>query len=52
VETLEKLMSHWLRECTYYQPAVLVFDDLDAIAGSGNSASGQLISEENYSHTR
>jgi hypothetical protein len=52
VETLQKLMSQWLCECTYYQPAVLVLDDLDSIAGVGSSAPGQLMSEENNYYTR
>jgi hypothetical protein len=52
VETLQKLMSQWLCECTYYQPAVLVLDDLESIAGVGSSAPGQLMSEENNYYTR
>ncbi|PNF36343.1 hypothetical protein B7P43_G00528 [Cryptotermes secundus] len=45
-------MSQWLGECIYYQPSVLIFDDLDSIAGIGSSAPGQTVSEEDYYYTR
>jgi hypothetical protein len=52
VETLHKLVSQFLREYLYYQPAVLMFDDLEAIAGIGGSAAGQPESEDSYYCTR
>jgi hypothetical protein len=52
VETLHKLVSPFLREWLYYQPAVLMFDDLEAIAGLGGSAAGQSDSEDSYYYTR
>jgi hypothetical protein len=52
VETLHKLISQFLRECVCYQPAVLMFDDLEAIAGIGASAPGQPESEDSYYYTR
>jgi hypothetical protein len=36
----------------YYQPAVLILDDLDSIAGIGSSSPGQPSSEEDYYYTR
>jgi hypothetical protein len=45
-------MSQWLEKCMYYQPAVLIFDDLDSVAGIGSSALGQPSSEEEYYYTR
>jgi hypothetical protein len=36
----------------YYQPSVLIFDDLDSIAGVGSSAPGQPVSEEDCYYTR
>jgi hypothetical protein len=52
VETLQKHISQFLRECVYYQPAVLMFDDLESIAGIGGSAPGQPASEDSYYYTR
>jgi hypothetical protein len=52
VETLQKLISQFLQECVYYQPAVLMFDDLESVAGVGVSAPGQPASEDNYYYTR
>lgn len=52
METLQKLMSQWLCECTYCHPAILMLDDLDSIAGTGSSAPGQLMSEESNYYTR
>jgi peroxin-1 len=52
VETLHKLISQLLRECMCCQPAVVMFDDLEAIAGIGASAPGQPESEDSYYYTR
>ncbi|KAJ9590978.1 hypothetical protein L9F63_015984, partial [Diploptera punctata] len=46
VETLHKMVTQWLNECIYYQPAVLVLDDLASIAGVGNGMPGD--EETNY----
>ncbi|XP_069678214.1 peroxisomal ATPase PEX1 isoform X2 [Periplaneta americana] len=52
VETLQKLMFQWLSECMYYQPAILVLDDLDSIAGVGSSSPGNEAAGENKYYTR
>lgn len=52
METLQKLVSQWLWECMCYHPAILMFDDLDSVAGAGSSAPGQWMSEENNYYSR
>ena len=49
VETLQKMITHVLNECIYYQPAVLVLDDLGSIAGVGSATPGD---EETIYFTR
>nr|CAD7428724.1 unnamed protein product [Timema monikensis] len=49
VETLMKLFTQALSQCVYYQPAVILFDDLDALLPI---CEGDEVSQDELYHSR